>query len=231
MPRTARNTPGGLIYHAINRAGARLRLFSKVSDYDAFEQLLDEALAKRPVRLLAYCAMPTHWHMVVWPRKDDDLSEFLGWLTHTHSMRWHSQHHAAGTGHLYQGRFKAFPIQADEHVHAVVRYVESNPLRAKLVKRAEDWRWSSLWRRRESDWESRAALAAWPVPEPAGWLRLVNKPLTPAELELARRSVIRGCPFGSELWVLRTARKLGLESSMRPRGRPRKTPVMPEKDA
>ena len=102
------------------------------------------ALEKHPIRLLAFCLMPNHWHMVLWPEQDDQLTAFLRWLTHTHTQRWHAHHHTAGTGHLYQGRFKSFPIEQDDHLLTVLRYAERNPLRAGLVSRAERWRWSSL---------------------------------------------------------------------------------------
>src|SRR5271167_1313855 len=105
MPRSARNTPGGMIYHVFNRAAARLQLCENDTDYEIFDHTLIQAVDVRPIRLLGYCIMPTHWHMVLWPRKDDDMSAFLRWLTHTHTMRWHSQHGSSGTGHLYQGRF------------------------------------------------------------------------------------------------------------------------------
>src|SRR5262249_48404667 len=144
MPRKARVAPGGYVYHAMNRAAVRLRLFSKASDYDGFEKVLLEAMAKHPIRLLGYCLMPNHWHFVVWPANDWQMSDFFRWLTHTHSQRWHVQHNLTGGGHLYQGRFKAFPIQQDDHLYTALRYVESNALRAGLVKRAEQWRWSSL---------------------------------------------------------------------------------------
>jgi putative transposase len=225
MPRTARSSPGGLIYHVFNRAVARLKLFQKVTDYETFDQVLEQAVKEHPIKLLGYCVMPNHWHMVLWPKKDDDLSNFLRWMTHTHTMRWHAFYHSAGTGHLYQGRFKSFPIQADDHLWMVLRYVEGNPLRAKLVKRAEDWRWSSLWRRRHGDEEARSILTEWPLPEPTGWLRQVNKVQTPAELEALHVSLMRGRPYGTELWTLRTVKKLALESTIRPRGRPRKTPL------
>jgi putative transposase len=139
MPRSARHAPGGIIYHALNRAVARLPLFQKDGDYEAFERVLALALKKYPIRLLAYCVMPNHWHMVLWPREDGELSAFLRWLTLTHSMRWHTHYHTTGTGHLYQNRFKSFPIEADDHLYTVLRYVERNALRANLVKRAEDW--------------------------------------------------------------------------------------------
>src|SRR5947199_4939589 len=115
MSRAARNAPGGLVYHVLNRAVARLPLFHKAGDYEAFERVLIEAQAEVPTRLLAYCLMPNHWHMVLWPEKDGELSDFVRWLTHAHSMRWQAHFHTGGTGHIYQGRFKSFPIETDEH--------------------------------------------------------------------------------------------------------------------
>src|ERR1700724_1204920 len=102
MPRRARNAPGGLVYHALNRAVARLPLFQKDEDYRAFERVLTEALQENPIRLLGFCLMPNHWHMVLWPEKDGELTAFLRWLTNTHSMRWHAHYHTGGTGHIYQ---------------------------------------------------------------------------------------------------------------------------------
>jgi putative transposase len=215
--------PGGHVYHALNRAVARLPLFEKEGDFAAFERVLHEALAEHPTRLLAYCLMPNHWHVVLWPRCDDELTAFLRWLTHTHTMRWHAHYHSAGTGHLYQGRFKAFPVEADEsHLYAVLRYVERNALRAGLVKRAEDWRWGSLWRRDHPQAAPPLDLHVWPVPLPRAWDELVNAPQTEAELEAVRTCAWRGRPYGSLPWQQRTAKRLGLEYTLRPRGRPKK---------
>jgi putative transposase len=222
MPRAARYAPGGYVFHVLNRAVARLPLFEKVEDYTAFMRVMSEAFEQHPIRILSYCIMPNHWHMVLWPKHDGDLTNFVRWMTHTHTMRWHANHNTAGTGHLYQGRFKSFPIESDEHLYTLLRYVERNALRANLVKKAENWRWSSLWARRFGDDEARALLSAWPMPEPAHWLRHVNAAQTEAELKALRRSVVRGTPFGSETWVRKTAAKLGLEWTMRPRGRPKK---------
>jgi putative transposase len=121
MPRQARAAPGGYVYHVLNRAVARLPLFEKDADFDAFERVMIAARAKHPIRLLAYCLMPNHWHFVLWPKTDDEVTAFLRWLTHTHTQRWHSHFHTAGTGHLYQGRFKAFPIAEAEHLYTVLR--------------------------------------------------------------------------------------------------------------
>ena len=222
MPRRPRIAPGGIAYHVINRAVARLPLFRKTGDYDAFERILVEAMERHPTRLLAYCVMPNHWHFVLWPRKDGELTGFVRWLTHTHVMRWHAHHHTSGTGHLYQGRFKSFPIECDSHLLTVCRYVERNALRARLVQKAQHWRYNSLWRREHGDAESRAILADWPVHRPRNWLAIVNQAQSRAELEVLRQCVIKNMPYGSDEWRLRTARRLSLSHTLRRPGRPKK---------
>jgi putative transposase len=168
--------------------------------------------------------LPNHWHLVVWPRADGELSRFIGWLTLTHTQRWHAHHHNVGSGHLYQGRFKSFVIQEDEHLLTVCRYVERNPLRAGLVARAADWRWCSLWRRERGGAKEQELLSPWPVARPRGWLGLLQQAQTAAEEEALRRSVQRGQPFGSATWVRKTVQAFGLETTLRPRGRPKKEP-------
>ncbi len=197
-------------------------LFEKQADYQAFETVLAETLAAQGgVRLLTYCLMPNHWHLVLRPTGDRDLGCFMQRLTLTHSRRWQEHRQCHGTGHVYQGRYKSFPVQKDKHLLTVLRYVERNALRAKLVKRAEAWRWGGLWVRREGSDEQRAMLSPWPVPEPRHWLRLVNAALSEAELEAMRGCVNRGRPFGSDYWMKRTSTALGLEHTFRGRGRPR----------
>jgi putative transposase len=222
MPRIARIAPGGMIFHVLNRAVARLPLFDNEDDYAAFERVLEEALDKHPTRLLAYAVMPNHWHLLLWPRADGELTAFTRWLTHTHTMRWHAHHHTEGTGHLYQGRFKSFPVQSDEHFYAVTRYVEQNPVRAGLAERADLWRWSSAWRRRHGDDAQQAVLAGWPLARPDDWSRTLSRPQPPGEVEAIQRCVRKGAPYGAGRWVKQSAVRLGLEQSLRPRGRPKK---------
>jgi putative transposase len=192
------------------------------ADFRAFERVLGETHARLPMRIVSYCLMSNHWHLVLWPRADGQLSEFMRLLTVTHTQRWHAHHHTAGTGPLYQGRFKSFPIEQDGHFLAACRYVERNPLRAKLVKSAQDWRYGSLFARRLSEppqWL--LPMSDWPVEPPANWISLVNRPQSQKELEAIQTSVKRGRPYGSDRWQKATARKLSLESTLRPRGRQR----------
>jgi putative transposase len=166
--------------------------------------------------------MHNHWHLVVWPEEDGLLSRFVGWVTLTHTQRWHAHRGTTGSGHLYQGRFKSFPVQEDEHFYSVCRYVERNALRASLVKRAEHWQWCSLWRATSGDRAARQILSAWPVSRPRRWVDWVNEPQTEAEVAALRRCVQRGCPYGDEDWSQSAVRALDLETTLRPRGRPKK---------
>lgn len=222
MGRPHRAAAGGYVYHVLNRANARMTIFEDDDDYEAFEKVLAEAVERTATRLLAYCVMPNHWHLVVWPRKEGELSRFVGWLTLTHTQRWHAHRGTTGSGHVYQGRFKSFPVQTDDHYYTVARYVERNALRAKLVRRAEHWQWNSLYRWLRGSADDRSLLAAWPLPRKASWVDHVNEPLTKSELAAIQHSVQRGSPYGETAWSDRTVRLLGLESTQRPPGRPKK---------
>ncbi|HEX3602402.1 MAG TPA: transposase, partial [Lacipirellulaceae bacterium] len=222
MGRPHRAAEGGYVYHVLNRANARMKIFANDADFEAFEKVLSQAVERSETRLLTYCLMPNHWHLVVWPRKDGELSRFVGWLTLTHTQRWHAHRGSAGSGHVYQGRFKSFPIQEDEHLYAVARYVERNALRAKLVNRAERWRWSGLYRWLRGTADDKQLLATWPLPRQPNWVDHVNKPQTEGELRSLHHSLERGSPFGDASWSDKAVERLGLESTLRPRGRPTK---------
>jgi putative transposase len=157
---------------------------------------------------------------VAWPRRDGELSEFFRWLTHTHAMRWRVSHQSVGDGPLYQGRFKSFAVEQDEDFLLICRYVERNALSAGLVKRAQDWRHGSLWTRLHGSAALRQVLCEWPVDRPRNWLERVNTPLTAREIERVRTSVERSRPLGSEEWLERTVKRLGLEHTVRREGRP-----------
>ncbi|MFO0872939.1 MAG: transposase [Phycisphaerales bacterium] len=235
MSRSIRQTPGGVVFHVLNRRVMRLPLFEDRGDYEAFERVLGEAMERAMApQLFAYCLMPNHWHLLVRPRASGDLSRWMQWLTVTHTHRWHAHRRSAGAGPLYQGRFRSFPVQADGHFLTVARYVEANPRRAGLVSAragAEAWRWGSLGVRRAGPDEMRAILSDWPVARPRDWVRRVNQSPTPAETDAVRRCVARGSPFGAAPWSARTAERLGLEQTLRPRGRPRRAPARSKKSS
>ncbi|RMD82365.1 MAG: hypothetical protein D6815_09410 [Candidatus Dadabacteria bacterium] len=229
MPRTARIAPGGLVYHVLNRANGRGPIFAEEADYFGFLLVLRRSVEQYEMRLLAYCVMPNHWHLVVWPHQDGQLARFMHGLTTRHVRRWHRSHGTDGAGHLYQGPYRSFPVQHERHLLALCRYVERNPVAAGLVERAEQWPWSSAHQRslethrpgQSGEPEDfRPRLAAWPIDRPVEWPVLVNQPLTAADLERVRRSTSTGLPLGEAAWCAAVAERLALTSLLGRRGRP-----------
>ena len=213
-----------MVFHVLNRGVNRRTLFYDARDYEAFVADMLETLRTRPMRICSFCLMPNHWHMVLWPERDNDITSFVHHLASLHASRWKRRHEEVGMGPLYQGRFKAFPIQTDHHFFTVVRYVERNPLRANLVNSAEAWRWSSLG---QASFPLQIPISDWPVgtthaTHRSEWIDWVNAPQTVAEIESVRRCSQRCAPYGDALWASDTASSLGLESTMRQSGRPRK---------
>jgi len=204
-------------YHVISRGNNRATVFHSHGDYAAFVGVIREALLRVDVSILAFCLMPNHFHMVLSQRAANDISRWLHWLLTTFGHRYHVHH--GSCGRLWQGRFKAFPIEQDAHLLTVMRYVERNALRAGLARRAENWPWSSLACREQP---ADRLLSPPPLPLPRNWLMRVNQPQSAEELAALRESVNRQRPFGSESWAAEAVEQLGLQSSSRRRGRPRK---------
>jgi len=218
MPRTARAIVAGYCYHLINRGNNRAKIFHETADYAAFLSLVREASGRLNLAILAACLMPNHVHFVVQPERDSDMSKWAHWLFTTHVRHYHGKY---GTvGRVWQGRFKAFAIEQNDHLIAVLRYVERNALRAGLASTAESWLWGSL-RWRLSDVPP-VPLRSPPFALPADWLEYVNAPQTPAEVEAIRQSVNRQRPYGSRDWTERTAAMFGLTETSARIGRPRK---------
>lgn len=221
MPRPPRADEAGGLYHALNRGNRRAQIFHKDEDYRAFERILGEALDRFQIKLFSYQLMPNHFHLVLRPFVDGEMSRFMGWVTGTHTMRYHAHYHSVGMGHLYQQRYKSFPIQDDDHFLTVCRYVERNALRAGLCCRAESWPWGSLWRWLQSPEPEPNLLSSWPIPRLPRWVDRVNQPLVENELRAIQQCVQRGRPWGDDTWVAATAQRLNLDSTLRPRGRQR----------
>lgn len=203
----------------MNRGARRLTLFDGPDDYRVFVEVLEQATRRLSMRLLCWVAMPNHWHLVLWPEDDEDLSMFMAWMTSTHSRRWHLAHKTVGTGTIYQGRFKAIPVRDDRHFLIVCRYVERNPVRAQLVEKAEEWDWGSASKRSAA---TGPRTHEWPVPRPESWGDESAAEAT-AELGPLRKAIRRGIPFGPDSWRDQTATQLGWQMGVRSRGRPRGT--------
>jgi len=218
MGRAKRIDLGDYVYHIINRANARMPIFFEEKDYLLFEDILREGVKKYDMRLLAYHLMPNHFHLVLYPKIEGDIQKFMQWITLTHTQRWHAHYKSIGYGHLYQGRYRSFPVQRDEHFLQLVRYVERNAKRAALVQKAQDWSWSSLNRREFGTEEQKKLLSTWPVAPDKDYLQWVNEPQPKEEVEVIRYAIQRGRPYGNDIWLAKTVQRLGLETTVRQRG-------------
>jgi putative transposase len=217
MPRISRGLVGGCIYHVINRGNGGQVIFHKDADYEAFIDIMTEAKIRYAVKIFAFCLMPNHFHMVLMPRQAEDLSKWMQWLMTSHVRRYHR--HYGTSGHVWQGRYKSFLIQIDSHLLIVLRYVEGNPLRAGLVNSAKDWLWSSYVE--SIGKRPRLLVDEVPIELPKDWSKYVEEPITEKELEKLRQSVNRQSPYGNPLWQVQVSKEFGLESTIRPIGRPR----------
>jgi putative transposase len=210
MPRIPRGQQAGFVYHVINRGNGRATVFHKDADYKAFLSLLALAKKRHPVKLFAFSLMPNHFHFLMESSHEQSLSQFMQWLLTAHVRRYHK--HYGSSGHVWQGRFKSFPVQRDEHFLMVLRYVLQNPVRSGLTASVNDWPWSS--------WCHSDLTDPCPVEVEANWTTTVEDSLTASQLTSIRQSVNRQRPFGETAWSERIARLFGLESTLRPRGRP-----------
>jgi len=214
MPRIARALADNACYHLINRGNGRQQVFHKDGDYRAFIDLMLTAREKFAVRLHAWCLMPNHFHLLVQPEQADQLNKMMQWLMTSHVRRYHQ--HYGTSGHVWQGRYKSFIVQDNDHLLTVARYIEANPVRAGLSESAAHWIWSShAARGAETDG---VHPDSFPIPLPNDWSSYVDTPLTDVEMEKLRNSVNRQTPFGKEDWRDELCGKMGLESTVRSRG-------------
>ena len=220
MPRVARIAPGGLIYHVLNRGVGKMKLFRSGKDFEAFQRCLGATQKSTPVRMLAYCVMNNHWHLVLWPENDGDLARFMLRLTTMHVRRWLINRHQVGSGHVYQGRYKSFAIQNDAHLAIACRYVERNPVRAGAAESSAQWPWGSAGQA-SLPVALRVDLAELPIARRGDWRHWVDQPQTAAEEEALNRCVRQSRPFGDERWLKRMHTTLGWREPLKI-GRPKK---------
>jgi putative transposase len=221
MARTPRLDVGGNYYHIINRANARLQIFNNKEDYELFEDVLHDAWDIYQSNILAYCVMPNHFHIVIKTSLDGEMSQFMKWFTQTHASRWHAKNKTHGSGSLYQGRYKSFIIQDNQYLFTVLRYVERNPLAAKLVTNPLDWKYSSVYRRYKGKEDQKKLLTQWVIEEPSNYLDILTQPMSLKEIERLEQSENKSTPYGDETYVIDTIEKYGLKTTTRNSGRPK----------
>jgi putative transposase len=216
MPRIQRALQDDGFFHVLNRGNAKKIVFHNTLDYSRFLDNMKTSRENYPIDLFAYCLMPNHFHFIVRPNVAQYLSKWMHLLLTKYVRYYHKKHNSSG--HIWQGRFKSFLIQDDDHLVTVLRYVEGNPVRAGLVNSSVEWKWVSLNERwnRNTDILSDIDL----IGPPKEWTDYVDTPLTEAELEKARTSVNRQTPFGDDEWTRRVCKDYGLNHTVR-RGRPR----------
>ena len=203
MARPRRFTPPHSVLHLVNRGNDRKQLFGGAREYEDFLNLVAAVKVRCPMRLLAYCLMPNHWHMVVWPEPGQSVAAFCHRLCTIHAIRHRRETGTVGFGHLYQHRYHSFAIESERQYYAVMRYVEANAARSGLVALAEHWRWSNLAERCGPD---RGLLAPGPLDLPKGWAALVNESLPPDVLAETRARLHRTRPYDLRLLTPRYAR-------------------------
>ena len=209
MPRPLRHCPGGYIFHVLNRANSRNQIYNRNFDYQNFIDIVREAQITYGTKILAYCLMPNHWHFLLQPQHDDELSHFIRWISVTHTRRYRLANKSWGEGPLYQGRFKSFAIKSDNHCLIVKRYIERNPLRADLVSKAQDWVWSSLG-------QYFAPVAKLPIisgglTQQLSWCDHVNQPQSESEIASIRDCLAKGKPYGDPAWTKDASVRLKLK--------------------
>jgi len=214
MPRIARALADNCFYHMINRGNGRQEVFHKDGDYRAFIGLMQQAREKFAVRIHVWCLMPNHFHLLVQPVQAEQLNKMMQWLMTSHVRRYHQ--HYRTSGHVWQGRYKSFIVQDDDHLLTLARYIEANPVRAGLSETAAQWPWSSHSARSATDGDIRPDTL--PIALPDDWAAYVDTPFTDAEIEKLRNSVNRQAPFGEEDWRAGICEKMGLQSTLRQRG-------------
>jgi putative transposase len=219
MPRHARISPDGFVQHVINRGDHRETIFHRPADFAAFLALMAEAAWRVPMRILAYCIMRNHLQHPLWPHKGSDLSAYMQALMNLHIQRYLKHYPPESPGHIYQGRYHNVIVEDGPDVLKVARYVEANPVAARIVRRAEDYKWSSISRLAERP--GRPKLESTRIQRDRQWVRFVNEPLSAESVQQIEQGIRKGLPIGSQQWRERVVAEYGLQHTVRSKGRPR----------
>jgi len=197
MARIARIVVPGLPHHITQRGNRRQQTFFKDEDYERYLELLEEWCAMAGVDLWAYCLMPNHVHLIAVPETEAALRLGIG-ETHRRYTRY-VNFSKGWKGYLWQGRFASFPMD-DRYLLAAARYVELNPVRAGLVRKPEDYRWSSVHAHMTGSAEGVVNAEAL-LGRAGDWRKFLNEGLEKADLQRLRGHETTGRPAGSETFI------------------------------
>ena len=222
MPRAARVVIRGCAHHVTQRGNNRQDVFFVDADREVFLQYLREAAERFALRVEGYCLMTNHIHLVVTPQREDSLAAALKRVSQLYAQHVNRLH--GRSGHVWQNRFFSCPLD-QEHLWRVLAYVERNPVRARLCRKAWQWRWSSAAAHCDDDDPSGLLdMASWEREmDPARWRRMLERPDDDRLIKSLRLSTSRGRPLGSDNFVAKVETMLGRRLRPRPRGRPPKT--------
>ena len=174
--------------------------------------------------------MPNHYHLVLRSLVDGEMIRFMGWVGKTHTIPYHAHYHTSALGRTYQQHYKSFPIQDDEHLFVVCRYIARNALLSGLDRRKNDWPWGSLWWWLEKPEQNPRLLSSRPKKFIPAWVDRVKEPLSKAELAAVGLSAQRRNPLGDDGWVESINRRHKMEATLRQCGSKRiRSPMRPTK--
>lgn len=216
MARMPRLVIPGYPHHVIQRGNRRQRTFFSRADYFAYIDLIARAKTKADAEIWAYCLMPNHVHFVVVPAEKDSLARLFQEAHRRYTRRVNAAHE--WRGHLWQERFQSF-LMDEHHLMAAVRYVEHNPVTARLCKRPQDWQWSSAGAHLAG--VDDALVTVRPMLDRVGsWVAYLDEPESPCMIEALRRHTRSGRPAGDEVFIERLEGMTGRELKRRRRGPP-----------
>ena len=221
MPRIARGIADNQIYHIINRGNRREAVFHDNYDYEKFLKLLIESKEKYAIKIYAYCLMPNHFHLVIYTKYADSLSQGMHWISSS-SVRYYNKRYNI-SGHLWQGRYKSFIVQEDSYLLVLLKYVEANPKRARIVKDCIDYKYSSANNRIKNN--ENLITDEIPILLPDDWYAYINSDEKITDIESIRNCINRQAPLGDKNWKYMVSKKYNLESTINPRGRPKKEEI------
>ncbi|HEC14865.1 MAG TPA: transposase [Rhodospirillales bacterium] len=205
MARLARVVVPGLPHHVTQRGNRQQDTFFKADDFRVYLDLMAEWCAHYGVEVWAYCLMTNHVHLIAVPESEEALGLAIGEAHRRYTRRVNFRE--GWRGHLWQGRFASFPMD-ERHLLAAARYVELNPVRAKMVKRPEDYIWSSA--RAHLSGKDDRVVKAGPLLDIAGdWAAFMARGLDESERGALRRHERTGRPLGDERFIERLETTLG----------------------